>query len=394
MSDLEPPKSDLDKATDGTGGANAAFGGANGFRQMYNNLTHTDMYGLPDMELGLNDVARPFSLNYDPPPGAGATSLTPGEAAMQAPLGESALPPPTAELSAADEEAWFAGASNPAALEAGEASEAYEAAEASAGTMNNVMGGVGGALGLVGGTVQAIDGYKRFTKDDAKEQDHVHGGMDMLGGAAGVVGGGLGLAASGALGAGLAAAAAPAAAVAAPIAAAIGLGVAGDHRAEDMHLFGKDADGNYQGAVEAAWNEGQHLGDAADKALGGGTLGLIGGAATAGLSTVGLEAGAAVADVGLGVDALGASSGLFGTAKNADGQGTHNMGAFEALDHAGQSAGSGVDSFFGLDEKSLGGEIVGGATRGLVDAAGSGLALAGDAVGGIVGGAKALWDWL
>jgi hypothetical protein len=70
------------------------------------------------------------------------------------------------------------------------------------------------------------------------------------------------------------------------------------------------------------------------------------------------------------------------------------MGAFEALDHAGKAAGNGVDDLFGLDHDSVAGEVVGGGVRALTDVAGSGLALAGDAVGGIVGGAKALWDWL
>jgi hypothetical protein len=270
----------------------------------------------------------------------------------------------------------------------------YDAPEvgAPAATMGESALGVGeGVLGMAGGALQFASGAGQAFGADAKESDHFDGGLNMLGGAASFTAGGLGTAAAlGLGGAGVAAASS----VAAPVAAAIGLGVAGDQAAENMHLWGKDADGNYQGSVEAAWNEGQHLGDEADKALGGGTLGLVGGAATAGLSTVGLETGAAVADVGLGVDALGASSGLFGSTANADGVGTHKMGAFEAMDHLGKSAGNGVDSLLGLDPHSTAGTVVGDVTRGAIDIAEAPLALAADAAGGIVGGAKALWNWL
>jgi hypothetical protein len=34
--------------------------------------------------------------------------------------------------------------------------------------------------------MQGKAGYDRFTKAGATEQDHVHGGLDMLGGATGV----------------------------------------------------------------------------------------------------------------------------------------------------------------------------------------------------------------
>jgi hypothetical protein len=70
------------------------------------------------------------------------------------------------------------------------------------------------------------------------------------------------------------------------------------------------------------------------------------------------------------------------------------MGAFQALDHLGQDAGNGIDDALGIDRSSLGGEILGGATRGLVDVAGAGAALVGDVAGGVVGGVEAAGHWI
>ena len=378
--DQEERAAKWDGANDGMGGVNQVVTGANGARQVWNNLAATDENGLPAGAFTRNDALRPFGLSYDPP--------EPSEVPH---LGESAMPGP--QLAPEEEDAWFAGKSNPAAVEIGEESDALLAETQHAAFADNMFNGAAGLLGLVGGGFQFKSGWDRATKEGAREQDKFDGGLDMVGGVAGIGGGALGLTTAGAFGATAATALAPAAAVAAPLAAAVGLGVAGDHRAEEMHMFGKDKDGNYQGAVEAAWNESMHLGDAASHALGGGALGKVGGAAVAGLSTVGLEAGAAVTDVGLGIESLGASSGMFGTAKNVDGKGTHNRGAFEALDDLGSFAGDKADDLFHLDHNSVTGEVVGGIAHALTDVTGAGAAVAAEALGGVVGGAKALGKW-
>ncbi len=352
-------QTNLDYDNQAAGGANAAWTGTGGTLPGW----WKAMTGSEDADMA-NEMARPFGVNYDAPAPIGAS--------------ENGFMP--------SENAFFDGA--PATQV--ESMAAEEAAPYAAG---GALGGITGALGVVGGAMSIADGVERFTKTDAKEQDHVHGGLDVAGGLASVAAGGLGIGASGLLGAGAVAACAPMAAVAAPIAAAIGLGVAGDHHAEDMELWGKDKDGNAQGTVEAAWNESQHLGDVADKAFGGGNLGLAAGAVTAGVSTAVLETGAVVADVGLGIDALGASSGMFGTATNADGK-TYNMGAFQAMDQVGKGLGDAADDALGIDKDSLGGEILGGGIRALTDIAEAPAALAANAIGGVVGGVEAAGGWI
>ncbi len=270
---------------------------------------------------------------------------------------------------------------------------------------SKLLGGAGGALGLVAGGMQFASGAQRAFGANATTQDEFHGGLDMVGGGAGAVAGGLGLATAlgaGEVGLGAAGAAlgvgtiGAASAVAAPVAAAIGLGVAGDHHAEEMDLWGTGSDGKPMGTFEALDHAGQAAGDGVDSALGidknslGGEV--LGGGVRALTDIEGAGAAAAV-DVGLGIDAMGASSGLFGTATNDLGK-TYNMGAFQALDHAGQAAGDGVDSALGLDKNSLGGEVVGGLARGAVDVAGSGLALAADVGGAVVGGVEAAAGWI
>ncbi len=333
------------------------------------------------------DLLAPFGLNYDAPadPVADALSKTvasPEEQAANqkamddmiagahegpapaAPVGESAMPeaPPAAEVTPPGE------VPNPLGGEA-------------AGI--DGLGAAEGALGIVAGGFQAAHGISTIAKGG--EANTIDGSLDVLGGGASMVAGGLGGAvALGMGGAGLAAASA----VAAPVAAAIGFGVAGDHAAEGMHLWGKDAEGNYQGSVEAAWNASKDAGSAVDNALGGGVLGAVGGGLAMEGSAAVLETGAVAADIGLGIDSMGA--GYFGSAKNADGKGTHSMGAFEALNHYAGEAGDGVDNALGLDKNSLGGEVVGGAVQGLIDVEGAGLALGADALGGVASAGKAV----
>jgi hypothetical protein len=129
--------------------------------------------------------------------------------------------------------------------------DAYDPAAPAASMGESALGVGEGVLGMAGGALQFAHGASTAFGDDAKEAQHFDGGLDMLGGAASFTAGGLGTAAALGLGG---AAVGTASAVAAPIAAAIGLGVSGDQAAEGMHLWGKDADGNYQGTVEAAWN--------------------------------------------------------------------------------------------------------------------------------------------
>jgi hypothetical protein len=345
-----------DKANDALGapGFSATWGGVTGGMQAWQNLNATNpLTGLPTNQFGFNDVLRPLGLNYDAP-------------AAAAGLGNS-----SSEFSAA-ENAWFAGEGGAAA------------------SSTNYLGAAGAALGLVGGGFSLASGVNTMMKGG--DQNTFHGLGDVAGGVSGIAAGGLGIAASGILGAGAAGATAAASAVAAPVAAAIGLAVAGDHHGEEMGIFGHDAEGHNRGAFQAAWETGMSAGDWVSNATGSRLLG----AGAAGLSTVGLEAGAAVANIGLGIDGLGASSGMFGTATNADGQ-TYNMGAYQALDRAGQAAGSGVTDFLGLEEGGIADTIAETGIRGLVDVAGFGAATVANVAGGIVGGVGALGgaiaDW-
>jgi hypothetical protein len=323
------------QANDGVGGISDTEGIAHGAYDLYTAAKSAD--GITG-----NDLLRPLGLNYD------------AYEAPKPPVGGSAAVPETSFMDAGE-----------------------------------------GALGIVGGGLQFATGVSQAFGDKAQEHDRFDGGLNMLGGAASAVAGGLQLASG--LGYGGAAllgtTVGAASAVAAPIAAAIGLGVAGDQYGEQLGLFGKDAEGNNRGAVQAAWDTGQAAGTAVDQALGGGALGLVGGALTAGVSTAGLEVGAAAADVGLGIESLGSSSGMFGTATSADGT-THNRGAFELLDTAGQAAGHGVDDLLGIDQDSTAGQIIGGGVRGLTDALGAGAALTANVVGGAVGGVEAAGSWL
>ncbi len=312
--------------------------------------------------------------NYDPYDEGSSSYHYPAAAPDPAPVpvGSSANP---LHLTP-EEQAWF----EPDVAAAAPAAAPAPAAAAQEMTANaRVMGGVTGAAGAVAGGLQFADGLSRFLH--GSEQDHFHGAEDMVGGAAGVAAGGLGAAT--AVGAGDAAllgtTVGAAGAVAAPVAAAIGLGVAGDHRAEEMGLWGKDKDGHEMGTLEAAWNKGTSYAD-----------GTISGDLEAVGVTTGLEVGGAAIDVGLGVDALGASSGWFGSAENADGSGTHNRGAFEAIGAVGHAAGDSVDDLFGLGHDSW----VGKGAGALVDGALAPLGLAADAAGGIYSGAKALGSGL
>jgi hypothetical protein len=107
-----------------------------------------------------------------------------------------------------------------------------------------------------------------------------------------------------------------------------------------------------------------------------------------------MEAGAAVANLGLGLDGMGASAHWFGSTPNADGQGSHEMGAIEWMDQKGQAAGNGVSDMLGLDPKSAAGQFVSNDVRGLVDAAGISYAVPADIIGGISGAGQAVGQWI
>src|SRR5262249_4892219 len=322
-------------ATLGAPGFGATTGIIAGGHDALANLMHTNpATGLPyDFTPAgwANEAARPLGLNWSSDPlvrnyGGQFNDLTAPAAEGAATAGSGAEVAPATEGASSG--------ANTAATAAGEM---------------NALGALAGGVGRVGGGMALASGGERMFHGlgaDGTNQDIFHGLGDVVGGVTGMVGGAAGLATglgATAASAGLAGGLAAAAPIAAPIAAAVGLMVSGDHHAEEMGIFGveRNPDGTpklgaggkpiNRGAFEAARDTGPHARDAASDALGGGTVGLIGGALTAGVSTVGLEAGAAVADLGLGIDSLGASSGLFGVGHDEAGR-TYNKGAFEAMD--------------------------------------------------------------
>jgi hypothetical protein len=156
-----------------------------------------------------------------------------------------------------------------------------------------------GAMGLGLGPLGMILGGHEFAEGVEKGDVNkaLQGGLGTLGGAAGTVEGvstliaaGLGGAEAGG-GAALASSVAGAAGTAAPLLAAAALGVgagtgiaeAADSKYTRSGLWGTD---ELTGKKKSAMDVAQGWGEWADKGLGGGTLGTIGGATVAGLGSI------------------------------------------------------------------------------------------------------------
>jgi len=248
-----------------------------------------------------------------------------------------------------EEERFFARGRNPDVIANTQVAEDPEEIPEAEGGEVSALGAIAGGLGLAAGGLQTAHGVEEFRK--GTEAGHVQGGVDIAAGGANVVAGGTALAE----GLGLAAEANP---VTAAVAGVATVESAGEHRGAEIGAFGRDAEGNKQGAFEAAWNKGSSLWDGS----------VVGGIESVG-ATVGLEAGALLANLGLGEEGMGSKSHLFGTAKNVDGDGTHEMGASEAVDHAAASAGVGLDHALGIDPHSTKGAALAGTTSGVIEAA-------------------------
>ena len=235
--------------------------------------------------------------------------------------------------------------------------EAEGAMEVPGGRGAGALGALAGGLGLAGGILQTAHGFEEAS--DGTQAGAFQGGVDIAAGLTGGVAGAEGLVAG--VATLLGGAAAESNPITGTVAGAIAVEAAGEHRGAELGLFGRDAEGNRQGAFQAAWNTGSSLWD-----------GTVAGGVESVFATGGLEVGALGLNAQMGAESMGSSGGLFGTAENPDGEGgTHQRGAREALDDAGQAAGAGIDRALGIDEDSTTGQLVSAATSGLADAAGS-----------------------
>jgi hypothetical protein len=225
---------------------------------------------------------------------------------------------------------------------------------------------------MAGGGVNAVTAAHEFAHGD-----NAHGALDATASGLGIYGG---------LGAFFALPAAP---IAGTAAAAMTLASSGDKRGAETGMFGKGEDGKNRGAFGKAWDMSKSAGEAADQYFDYSMMGAAAKGAATGGSALVLESGAAMDNALLGLEGMGASSGLFG--KNAEG---HERGAIEKTNAIGREAGSGLDHLLGLKEDSTAGKAVGTAAHIATDIALTPGAIVDDAVGGIVGGVKAIDHWM